>query len=59
MDEQQINWTAWQFRPYYLVQNLISYTPTTFEGAWTPCDTNGHEGMGLVVKEYLSEHPAA
>jgi hypothetical protein len=59
MDEQQINWTAWQFRPYYLVQNLISYTPTTFEGAWTPCDTNGHAGMGLVVKEYLAEHPAA
>lgn len=24
MDERQINWTAWQFRPYYLVQNLIS-----------------------------------
>ncbi len=59
MEQHQISWTAWQFRPYYLVQDITSYTPTTFEGNWTPCDTQSHAGMGLVVKEYLSEHAAA
>lgn len=53
MDERQINWTAWQFRPYALVQDMTSYTPTTFQGTWTPCDITGHEGMGEVVKAYL------
>lgn len=33
---RQMNWTAWQFRPYYLVQDMTSYTPTTFQGAWNP-----------------------
>ncbi|HZU00434.1 MAG TPA: cellulase family glycosylhydrolase, partial [Ktedonobacteraceae bacterium] len=53
MDARQINWTAWQFRPYALVQDMTSYTPTTFQGTWIPCDTTGHEGMGEVVKAYL------
>jgi endoglucanase len=59
MQQRQISWTAWQFRPYYLVQDITSYTPTTFEGNWTPCDTQSHAGMGLVVKEYLAQHPVA
>ncbi|HZU00748.1 MAG TPA: cellulase family glycosylhydrolase [Ktedonobacteraceae bacterium] len=58
MEQHQISWTAWQFRPYYLVQDITSYTPTTFEGDWKPCDTQSHAGMGLVVKQYLAEHAA-
>ena len=53
MDERQINWTAWQFRPYALVQDMTSYTPTTFQGTWIPCDPTSHAGMGEVVKAYL------
>jgi aryl-phospho-beta-D-glucosidase BglC (GH1 family) len=53
MDARQINWTAWQFRPYALVQDMTSFTPTTFQGTWTPCDPNSHAGMGEVVKAYL------
>jgi aryl-phospho-beta-D-glucosidase BglC (GH1 family) len=56
MQQHQISWTAWQFRPYYLVQDTTSYAPTTFEGNWTPCDRQSHAGMGQVIKEYLSQH---
>lgn len=57
MDARQINWTAWQFRPYALVQDMTSYTPTTFQGTWTPCDPSSHAGMGEVVKAYLLKEP--
>jgi hypothetical protein len=53
MDARQINWTAWQFRPYALVQDMTSFTPTTFQGTWIPCDPTSHAGMGEVVKAYL------
>jgi hypothetical protein len=57
MADRNINWTAWQFRPYYLIQNYTSFTPTTFQGSWTTCDPNGQEGMGADVKNYLVSTP--
>ena len=57
MQSRNINWTAWEFRAYYLIQDYTTFTPTTFQGSWTTCDVNGHEGMGADVKNYLASAP--
>lgn len=53
MQQRNANWTAWEFRPYYLITSQTAFTPTTFAGNWTACNTGGQEGMGTDVKNYL------
>ena len=58
MQSRNINWTAWEFRTYYLIQDYTNFTPTNFQVSWAPCDSLGQEGMGADVKNYLSCAPA-
>ena len=57
MQSRNINWTAWEFRTYYLIQDYTNFTPTNFQVSWAPCDSLGQEGMGADVKNYLSRAP--
>ncbi|HLX59311.1 MAG TPA: cellulase family glycosylhydrolase [Ktedonobacteraceae bacterium] len=59
MQSRNISWTAWEFRTYYLIQDYTNFTPTTFQGSWVPCDSNGQEGMGADVKNYLASAPSS
>lgn len=47
------NWTAWDFRPYHLIQNYTNFAPTTLDIPWV-CGQPGHAGMGTLVKNYLT-----
>ncbi len=56
MDQYGINWTAWEFDTYYLIQDHTTFTPTRMDDPTNPwtCNTpSSTAGMGTVVKEHL------
>jgi len=54
MGSRQGNWTAWDFEPDHLVQNLKNFAPTTLDIPWRCGDSSSHAGMGTLVKNYLA-----
>lgn len=59
LQARQINWTAWAFTPTHLIQDLKTYTPTTFSagGNWSCEATSAQQaGMGSDVKQFLATH---
>lgn len=54
MQQHQVNWTAWNFNPYHLIQDYTNFTPTTFTTPWHCGDTSSHAGMGSIVKQFLA-----
>ena len=57
MQQHQVNWTAWNFDPYHLIQDYTYFTPTTLDIPWRCGDTSSHAGMGSIVKQFLVAHP--
>jgi cellulase (glycosyl hydrolase family 5) len=57
MQQHQVNWTAWNFDPYHLIQDYTYFTPTTLDIPWRCGDTSSHAGMGSIVKQFLIAHP--
>jgi hypothetical protein len=57
MQQHQVNWTAWNFDPYHLIQDYTSFTPTTLDIPWHCGDTSSHAGMGSIVKQFLITYP--
>ena len=54
MQQHQVNWTAWNFDPYHLIQDYTTFTPTTLTTPWRCGDTASHAGMGSIVKQFLA-----
>jgi endoglucanase len=54
MQQHQVNWTAWNFNPYHLIQDYTNYTPTTLTIPWSCGNTASHAGMGSIVKQFLA-----
>ncbi len=54
MASRGINWTAWEFTPYHLIQDYTTFAPTTLDIPWTCGDTSSHAGMGTLVKHFLT-----
>lgn len=53
MDSRQSSWIAWDFHPFHLIQDTMTFTPTTLDIPWTCGDTTSHAGMGTLVKQHL------
>jgi endoglucanase len=54
MQQHQVNWTAWNFDPYHLIQDYTNFTPTTLDMPWNCGDPSSHAGMGSIVKQFLA-----
>ena len=54
MQQHQVNWTAWNFDPYHLIQDYTYFTPTTLDIPWSCGDQTSHAGMGSIVKQFLA-----
>lgn len=57
MQQHRINWTAWNFDPYHLIQDYTNYTPTSLDIPWTCGNQSSHAGMGSIVKQFLAQTP--
>ena len=57
MQQHQVNWTAWNFDPYHLIQDYTNFTPTTLEISWHCGNQSSHAGMGSIVKQFLAANP--
>lgn len=54
MQQHNVSWTAWEFKPSYLIIDETSFTPTTLTAPW--CCGQGpvcNAGMGTLIKNYL------
>src|SRR6266566_703595 len=56
MDQNGINWTAWQFDTYDLIQDHTTFTPTRLDdpnNPWVCPSPTSTAGMGAVVQQHL------
>ena len=57
MQQHQVNWTAWNFDPYHLIQDYTNFTPSALDIPWQCGNPSGHAGMGSIVKQFLAANP--
>jgi len=54
MTSRHANWNAWSFVPYYLIQNVTTFAPTTLDIPWVCGDGTSHAGMGSIIQQFLT-----
>jgi endoglucanase len=54
MTSRNANWNAWEFEPYFLIQSEATFAPTTLDIPWTCGNSNSHAGMGMLIKQFLT-----
>lgn len=58
LQSRHASWTAWDFKPGHLIQNITSYLPTNFQtGAPWTCNSPqaAQAGMGADIKQFLHQ----